>query len=711
MGRNYTAQAIDQLNWGRGKQLKGDSGLIILKAMLENGVGYLGGYPGAPTSGLYDAISDAYQPVLAGMGIYFESSGNEAAAAALLQASVDHKVRGSVNWKVVGTNVAADVLAHIASSGVTGGVLIFVGEDYGLDSTTVAEKTLPYAQKSTMIVIDPKGDAAELVRMVDHGFAMSEASAMPAFFLLRTRVGNLRGTIDCRDNVEPALSAKHKVERLTVDRMRIPQPPQALAQEALKFSERIPAACRYIVDHQLNDLVEVSDSPIGIITHGQIYNTSIRALHTLGQAGLDGTPAFSILCLNVVNPLVPEQIVAFLQGKTDVLVVEEGMPAAIEEQVRAITQRNKLTTEIHGKGMLPVPGEYTPPVLVDGLARFLAAVQPPARQQVTAVAAAMSEHLSQARAAGDAPLPRRSPVFCTGCPERPIFSALKIAQQGENIPPAHFAGDIGCYSMGAFAPFGLTDSITGMGTGLATTGALGHISKERMVSFIGDGTFWHSGLTTSIGNAVYNNQDALMVVFENGWTSMTGQQENPTSGVNHRGEKVPRMDIRKALEAMGVGWIREVNPYKVHDTREVFKEALAGRKKGLKVIISKGECMLEYQRRYKKERARDLKAHRTVTDTKFGVDEDVCTGDHSCIRANGCPSLTMKDNPNPLKDDPIVTIANTCVGCGLCGEVAQTAVLCPSFYEARVTHNPSPGVRFKAAANRFLLRSMLGIAA
>lgn len=704
MGRNFTAEAIAQLASGRGEVLRGDAGLVLLKGLLQSGVAYLGGYPGAPTSTLYDAITDAYQPVLKDLGIYFDNSNNEAAAAAMLQISVDNPVRGSVNWKVVGTNVAADALAHVASSGLKGGVIVFVGEDYGCDSTTVAEKTLPYAYKSGMVLVDPRADAQHLAELVEATFALSEASEMPAFFLLRTRTGNLRGQIVCKDNVRPSINTRDRISGLSHVRMRVPQPPQSLLQERLKYEQRIPAAQRFIVDHGLNELFGPPSARVGLITHGMIHNTTVRALEVLGLDDL------SILCLNVLNPLVPDQILTFLEGKDHVLIVEEGAPAFLEEQIRAMVQRAGVTTpRLYGKDILPMAGEYTPEVLLKGLGAFAQAADVSSASTAGEVATALSEHVQKARTFLSQPVARRSPVFCTGCPERPIFSALKIAQA--EAGPVHYAGDIGCYSMGSFAPFYMTDSVTGMGTGLASAGAMMQLSSDRVISFMGDGTFWHSGLTTSFANAAYNNQDAVMVVFENGWTSMTGQQENPATGKNHRGEDVPEMKIEKALEATGVKWIQRVNPYDLRQSLRSLRSAIRNRDGGLKVVISDAECQLERQRKLRPVRAADLKARKKVVDVKLGIDDNVCTGDHSCIRYNGCPSLTIKDNPNPLKEDEVATIVQSCVGCGLCGEVSREAALCPSFYEVQVVHNPDLWTRLTVGLNQFLSRALFGVPA
>lgn len=703
MGRNYSPELLEGLRLGAGETLHADTGLLCLKALLQSGVSYLGGYPGAPTSNLFDAISDAYDPWLKQQGVYFEGSGNEAAAAALLTASIDQPVRGAVNWKVVGTNVAADVLAHVAASGVRGGALVFVGEDYGCDSTTVAEKTLPYAVKSGMVVIDPPGQPGRMVDLIEQGFALSEASHMPVFYLLRTRTGNLKGTIRCKDNRAPAISTKNRLQTLETVRANIPQPPFSFVQEEDKFDHRLPAARQFIMEHHLNHL-RLSGEAVApaIITHGAIGNSMLRALQILGLADSQGRGDFSLLWLHVIEPLVPEQIAAFLEAHRRVLIVEEGMPNLIEQQVRALAHEMGITTEIHGKDTMPMAGEYTPQRLLSGLAAFFGDTP-----DLVERARGVEQHIKSSAAQLDSPLARRSAVFCTGCPERPIFTALKIMQR--EVGKVHYAGDIGCYSMGSFAPFYLTDSITGMGTSVATTGALGRLSDERMISFMGDGTFWHSGLTTSFANAVYNKQDSVAVIFENGWTSMTGIQPNPSSEENNQGEPTPRMNIEKVLRAMGVRWVERVNPYDLGRSLAALRKAYHASEKGLKVIISEGECQLERGRRLRGQMHNDLKGGKQVVEVKLGIDDDVCTGDHSCMRLNGCPSLTVKPSPNPLKSDDVATIVTSCVGCGLCGEIAHEAVLCPSFYEVRVTTNPSLGARLRFAANRFLMARVAGI--
>lgn len=697
----YNNDMLKQLEFGEGDMLYGDTPLAILKSFLQSGVSYLGGYPGSPTAGLIDVISQAYEPVLKKRGIYFDCSGNEASAASLLSASISHPIRGSVNWKIVGTNVASDALSHICSSGVTGGALVIVGEDYGCDSTCVAEKALPFALKSTMSVIDPRGNLQVISRLIERGFELSECSNMPVMFLLSTRVAHIRNRMVCRDNVMPRISTLNPVEELIADIEKIPLPPYTLEHEKKKYHKRIPAAVEFIHSFGLNELFEGENSQIGIITHGSIFNSVMRSLYYFNESDIFGKTNIPVFNLNVTYPLVPEEIYEFAEGKRAVLIVEEGMPNLIEEQIRSLLQKKSVNTLIYGKDLLSYEGEFTPDRISSGLSEFLKnhSDSVTGNGRAGRFITSAEEHKEKAATFLSQPVAKRNPVFCTGCPERPIFTAIKILE--EHYGKSYYAADIGCYSMSAMPPFDMSSSLTGMGVGLASAGALSRMSTKRFISFMGDGTFWHSGLTTSIANAVYNNQNAILVIFENFWTSMTGHHENPASGKNMRQEGV-KMSIEQALRGAGVTWIREVDPYDLQDSLKVLREAFE-KEDGLKVVISKGECQLEKDRREKvifKKRINDGK--RTV-DTKLGVDPDVCTGDHSCMRYNGCPSLTLKDSPTVLREDPVAHIEQSCVGCGLCGEIAHAAVLCPSFYKVRIVNNPGLYDRFISKINSKLL--------
>jgi indolepyruvate ferredoxin oxidoreductase alpha subunit len=203
---------------------------------------------------------------------------------------------------------------------------------------------------------------------------------------------------------------------------------------------------------------------------------------------------------------------------------------------------------------------------------------------------------------------------------------------------------------------------------------------------MGDGGFWHNGMITGVASNLFNKGDGLLIVFQNGYTSATGLQYMPSSLTNRAGEG-QKMDIERTLKTLGVKWMRKVRTYSVGKMMATVKEALASTEHGLKVIIADGECQLARQRRVRAEDAGKLTRGERVVRTKFGVDDEICTGDHSCIRLSGCPSLSVKPSPDPLRTDPVATVIESCVGCGLCGEVAHAAVLCPSFYKAELVRN------------------------
>jgi indolepyruvate ferredoxin oxidoreductase, alpha subunit len=218
-----------------------------------------------------------------------------------------------------------------------------------------------------------------------------------------------------------------------------------------------------------------------------------------------------------------------------------------------------------------------------------------------------------------------------------------------------------------------------------------------------------------VQSALFNGDDAVLMIFKNGYTSATGTQElisTPdeevrAAAVDKQQSLVHRnQTIERTLAGMGVKWLRTVHTYHVERMRDTLDEAFTTGFDGLKVIIAEGECQLERQRRIRPWIAGLLKAGKRVVRVKYGVDEDVCTGDHACIRLSGCPTLTLKDNPDPLRTDPVATVIDGCVGCGLCGENAHAATLCPSFYRAEVIRNPKLHERMFASVRNAIHRRL-----
>jgi indolepyruvate ferredoxin oxidoreductase alpha subunit len=308
---------------------------------------------------------------------------------------------------------------------------------------------------------------------------------------------------------------------------------------------------------------------------------------------------------------------------------------------------------------------------------------------ISAAVARIDDTKSKAAELLGAPVPKRPPGFCTGCPERPVFSALKLAQRDDDIGELHVSADIGCHSFAALPPFGIGNTITGYGLGLSSTAGVAPAMGKRTISIMGDGGFWHNGLSSGISGAVFNKSDNVLVIMANGYSSATGQQHLPSTTAGGAVPPDTVVPIENVLKGLGIKWVRKQHTFQVGKMKKLLREALTTSEKGLKVIIAEAECQLAKQRRLRPLVAKALKAGNRVVRTRFGVDEDTCTGDHACIRLSGCPSLTVKPNPDPLRKDPVTSVIDSCVGCGLCGEVADAAVLCPSFYRAEIIQNPS----------------------
>jgi indolepyruvate ferredoxin oxidoreductase alpha subunit len=701
MERSFKKE-VEALKLADGETFRGEGILAVTKALLQAGVSYVGGYQGAPVSHLLDVMVDA-EDLLGELGVHVETCTNEASAAAMLGASINYPLRGAVTWKsVVGTNVAADALSNLASPGVTGGALIIIGEDYGEGASVIQERSYAYALKSTMWLLDPRPNLPTIVRMVEKGFELSEASHAPVMLELRIRACHVTGEFTGKANRRAAFSGVNRLPGPPkFDYARLAHPPVTFVHERLKVEERAPAAQKFIREEKLNEVFAGDLADIGIITLGGLYNGVLRALERLGLADVFGQSRVPIYCLNVAYPLIPEEVREFCTGKRAVLVIEEGSPDYVEQAINTELRRADIQTRVSGKGPLPKAGEYTSDVLLAGLAAFLADAKP-AGLDVEAIAARQRQLLAHKSGAAAAvgELPVRPPSFCTGCPERPVFSAIKLAQR--EVGATHISSDIGCHSFGTLPPFGLGNSILGYGMSLASAAGVGPNMDKRTIAVMGDGGFWHNGLLTGVASNLFNRGDGVLIVMQNGYTSATGLQYMPSSKASRQGGAAG-MDIEATLKAFGVTWLRKVRTYGVAKMAETLKEALRSAERGLKVIIADGECQLARQRRVRAEEAAKLQRGERVVKTRYGVDDEICTGDHSCIRLSGCPSLTVKPSPDPLRTDPVASVIESCVGCGLCGEVAHAAVLCPSFYRAEIVKNPSWFERLRHALRRRLL--------
>ncbi len=684
MAERSFAKEVETLRAGAGEEFHGEGILAVTKALLQSGVAYVGGYQGAPISHLMDVLADA-ESLMSELDIHFEASASEASAAAMLAASVNYPLRGAVTWKsTVGTNVASDALANVASGGVTGGALIILGEDYGEGSSIMQERSHAFAMKSQMWLLDPRPNLTSIVNAVEQGFELSEASNTPVMLELRIRACHVYGSFIAKDNKRPEFRLRDAMENPVRDANRIVLPPANYAHEHEKIEKRWPAAIEYIKKNRLNEFLGADEGDIGIIVQGGLYNSLIRALEIQGLSDSFGNTRIPIYVLNVTYPLIDDEVVGFCADKRAVLLVEEGQPDYIEQAVNTMLRKRDLQTRIVGKDVLPMAGEYTGEVMRRGIAAFMAGyggklAPGPRGHNVPAESESAPEELS-------AILPPRPAGFCTGCPERPVFSAMKMLER--EMGPFHVSCDIGCHLFSILPPFNIGNTTMGYGLGWAGASAFNTESDKRTISIMGDGGFWHNGLSSGVGNAVFNKNDNVLVIIDNNYAAATGGQDILSSRAR-RETKSTGHSIQKAVAGVGVSWIRTISSYDVALMRSTLREALTTSSKGPKVIVAEGECMLNRQRREKPIKNKMVRDGKRVVRQRFGVDPDTCTGDHSCIRLSGCPSLTIQENPDPLREDPIAYVDNSCVGCGHCGEVAHAAVLCPSFYRADVIQNPN----------------------
>ena len=695
MERSFKKE-IEALKLGDGDIFEGEGILAVTKALLQSGVAYVGGYQGSPVSNLLDVMVQA-KDYMKELGVHVEACANESSAAAMLGASINYPVRGAVTWKsIVGTNVASDALSHLASVGVLGGSLIIIGEDYGEGSSIIQERTHGVALKSTIWLMDPRPNLEVIVRTVHKAFELSEYSHTPVMMQLRIRTCHLQGKFIAKNNIKPQISSTNKIGEVAPHNYDlIAHPPSTYAQEKLKYGQRAKLAKTFISNNSLNEFFQGEIEEIGLIVQGGLYNNLIAALKEMNMSDSLGNTKISIYVLNIVHPLIPDEVISYAKKFKALLVIEEGQPQYIEQELGLLFHKEKIEVSLAGKDVLPMAGEYTSEVIHKGVFNFIKKYIPDFSNfsnldyntEIDQLREKVSSSLGEV-------VPPRPPGFCTGCPERPFFSALKMIEK--DTGKIHISTDIGCHSFATFPPFSFGQSILGYGMSLAASAGVQSFSSKRPIAIMGDGGFWHNGLLSGVASRLLNNSDGILVILQNGYTSATGTQdlistpesENRKIAASSSSTSTDKT-IEKALEGLGVKWLKTVHTYEVGAVKKVLNEAIESSFNGLKVIIAEGECQLERQRRLKPIKNNAIKMKKRFVRVRYGVDEDTCTGDHSCIRLSGCPTLTVKPSSDPLKLDPVAHVTDGCVGCGLCGENAIEATLCPSFYKAKIINNPN----------------------
>ncbi|NPV26167.1 MAG: indolepyruvate ferredoxin oxidoreductase subunit alpha [Firmicutes bacterium] len=580
----------------------------IAYGALEAGVQVATAYPGTPASEIFSTLAELAKEY----GFYAEWSVNEKVALEVAAGAAYAGARAIVSMKQVGLNVAADPLMTLAYIGVKGGLVLAVADDPGPHSSQNEQDTRKFAQFAKLPVLDP-ASPAEAKEMTKAAFELSEKLSLPVILRPTTRTCHV-----CQD-----VPVGERIPRQT--RVYFQKDPGWTIMPGLAarrhpwLNAQQEKAREFFNGSPFNQAI--IRNRVGIITSGVSFNYVQEALDLLEQEA-------SILKIGTPYPL-PDRVVLNFLGQVDrVLVVEEQEPV-VEDQVIALAWKNKLGVTISGKHdcLVPREGEFDVDKVKDMLTTFFG----------LAPSVATRPQLP--------PLPLRTPVLCAGCPHRASFYAFKQAAAGQD---AVFTGDIGCYTLGVIPPLNTVDTCLCMGASVTIATGLARVEPARKhVAFLGDSTFFHTGLPGLV-NAVYNQADITLVVLDNRTTAMTGFQPHPGLGRTALDQVTKQLDIVKIAAACGVELVCEVDPYDLATAKQVARKAIAF--PGPAVVIMKRECV-----------------HLVPKRSVFRVNVNNCVNCKICLEEFGCPAITL--------DGEQVMITDNCSGCGVCAQVCPVAAI------------------------------------
>ena len=593
----------------------------IARGAIEAGVAFTSTYPGTPSS----EISTNFFQMARESDLYFEYCTNEKIAMEVAAAAANSGVRSMCVMKHVGVNVAADALMTLAYVGVKGGMVILSADDPFMFSSQNEQDNRYYAKLSGLPMLEPSS-VAEAKEMVADAFDLSEKLQEPVLFRTTTRINHSTGVVTLgkiRERVTKGNFTKDPINLVVV--------PAVARNLHVKLLKNYDSA---------QDLAEKSDYNFitgsgkrGIICNGVSYNYVSDALKDLKMED-----EIKVLRMGFSHPLPPTLIKDFLKGCEKVLMVEEGEPY-MEEAVKAFAQEEGLTLPINGKtkDLFTRLYEYNPAQVKRCIAGYFDLPYTP----------------PQAVDLSDVPeVPRRPPTLCAGCSHRATYLEVKKATEGMDTI---FPSDIGCYTLGLLPPLSAADFLICMGSSVGTAGGFSKVNDQKVIAFIGDSTFFHSGIPGLI-NAVYNNHSFTLVILDNGTTAMTGHQPHPGVDMTQLGmDGYGKVSIEAVVRAIGVDHVTTIKPYKVKKSIGAIKEAI--HHKGVSVIISEEVCALYAN-------ALKLPKHKP-----FYI-SDKCKNHKDCISSLACPAFY-------IWNDRVKIDVNLCTGCAVCAQICPENAILP----------------------------------
>ncbi|MDA8308981.1 MAG: indolepyruvate ferredoxin oxidoreductase subunit alpha [Deltaproteobacteria bacterium] len=594
----------------------------IARGAVEAGLAVGATYPGTPSSEISNALFEMSRE----SDLYFEYSANEKVALEVAAAAACSGLRSMAIMKHVGLNVAADPLLTLAYLGVKGGMVVVTADDPLMFSSQNEQDNRYYGKLAGIPVLEPSS-VEEAKEMVRYAFDLSEKVGEPVLFRTTTRINHSTGVVTPGELLP--VKTTGDFEKDPFRWVPIPAVARNLHVKLLKNLEeakRLSETCGYNFT--------VGGGTWGIICNGVSYNYVSDGIKDLGIED-----RVRILRIGFSHPLPEKLIKTFLAGCEKVLVVEEGEPY-MEEAVKAFAQEEGLTIPIKGKApdLLSRLYEFDPAMVRKAMAAYFGVSYTPA----------VLPDLS------DVPeIPQRPPNLCAGCSHRASFYIVKKAAEGmQTIYPS----DIGCYTLGILPPLEMADYLLCMGSSLGAGCGFSKSTDKKVISFIGDSTFFHSGIPGLI-NAIFNNHNMTLVILDNGTTAMTGHQPNPgvdMSTLNLSG--YGRVSIEEVVRGVGAPFVTVIQPLKVKKSIEAVREALAF--KGVSVVISRQICTL-----YAKALKLDSKRTFRISDR--------CKGHRNCIDELGCPAFFSKDGKVQID-------AGLCAGCAVCAQICPENAIIPA---------------------------------
>jgi len=592
----------------------------IVRGALEAGISFATTYPGTPSS----EIGDNFYRISQQTELYFEYSVNEKVALEAAAAAAVSGLRTMCSMKHVGLNVAADALMTLAYVGVKGGLVVVSADDPSMHSSQNEQDNRYYAKLAGLPMLEP-ANSQEALDMTRAAFELSETYQIPVLLRTTTRINHSRTTVKIGSVQSPR--KKGVFARDPFSFVTVPMVGRRLHVELLKKIERLRTEAIKSVFNQIE-----GQGPWGVVTSGVSYSYVLDAIQEL-----DIMDRIRVLKLGMSYPFPDGVCLEFLEGVQKVLVVEELEPF-LEEMVKTVAQENGLTVEIGGKGehLLPRYFEFDPALVRTAMAHFFQLDYQPSQVEIKV------------------DLPQRPPNLCAGCPHRATYYAVKQALGGK---AAIHPTDIGCYTLGILSPLEAADFLLCMGSSVSSAGGFAEAQDLPVVAFIGDSTFFHSGITGLI-NAVHNDHDFTLVILDNGTTAMTGQQPHPGVELTSEGSGPPKVDIEAVVRGCGVQEVAVVNPLQVDKTISAVKQAISGeQKRGVRVIISKSPCPL-FERRVTGKRQKIV--FRVTSEC------DMC---RRCLDELGCPAFSYCEDD---QECAFISIdEHLCSGCSVCKQICH----------------------------------------